>query len=555
MKTCDKKTLDMILKHKQHFDERLIQIAQNQYTEIEKMKEQSQLHEASLNHQKEIISCLELKVRDARTVIDCFRIQLGMDRRKSSCTIEEIEKAVNDLTREVEDELKKSYRQNQELLEEIQRLKKENETLRKKKKRNLNSTNSSRPSSTDGYFIRPNSRTRSQLKRGGQKGHAAHRSRLTDEVSKIIDIEVTEAPKGAEAVRGAEGGIRYYRTQEIDLEMRTAVIETRYHIRKEGRELTREEKEKYAVNSVTYSRRFKSNVLYLNHRGVIGMQRLCEMLEEMSGGKIHVRPSTIVKWTKEFSDRSGESCRKIMKDILEGACIHTDETGNKTSGKNAWTHVMTNERGAVFKTTEKRKDTEEGPIGKLQGYRGVVVHDHYKPYYELECRHAECNAHILRYLQAGADHYGSEGCREMIGLLREMQHEKKERIKKGQSCFEGNGIEAYERKYLEIARRTIEQYEKENPGIRKKYEAEYIKTMRRMIIYRNEHLLFIRDFRVPFDNNAAERQIRFVKTKRKISYQHYSQETADQYARVMTILQTCRIRKENTLKKIEDILS
>lgn len=554
MRKNDKEAFELIQKHKDHFDRRLIEINQNLMSENEKLKEQSLLYEVSFRHQKELIASLELKLKDTQSIISVFRMQLGMDKRKSSYTIDEIEKAVKDLTREVEDELKKSYRQNQELLEEIQRLKKENDALKKKKKK-MNSTNSSMPSTTDGYFTRPNSRTKSNLLRGGQKGHIVHRSRLTDEVSRIIDVNVTAAPKGAEAVKDENGEIQYYRTQVIDLEINAAIIETRYHVTKDGRELTRDEKEKYAINSVTYSNRFKSNVLYLNHRGVIGIQRLCEMLEEMSKGNIQVRPSTVVKWTKEFSEKSEENCSEIMKDILKGHCIHADDTGNKINGRNAWTHVMTNERGAVFETTEKRKDTEDGPIGKLQEYEGVLMHDHYKPYYELECTHAECNAHILRYLQAGVDNYGSEGCRQMIELMKEMQHEKKERIKKGQNRFEEEEIKEYEKKYLEIAKQTLEKYQQENPGIKKIYEANYIKTLRRMIIFKNEHLQFIRDFHVPFDNNAAERQIRFVKTKRKISYQHFTLETAAQYARIMTILQTCRIRKENTLKKIEDILA
>lgn len=77
-------------------------------------------------------------------------------------------------------------------------------------------------------------------------------------------------------------------------------------------------------------------------------------------------------------------------------------------------------------------------------------------------------------------------------------------------------IEAYERKYLDIATRGIRQYLKENQNIDKKYEPDYVAIFRSMIKYKVYHLRFIRDFSVPYINNAAERQCRIVKTKKKI---------------------------------------
>ena len=76
-----------------------------------------------------------------------------------------------------------------------------------------------------------------------------------------------------------------------------------------------------------------------------------------------------------------------------------------------------------------------------------------------------------------------------------------------------------------------------------------------MIAYRDDHLRFIRDFRVPYTNNAAERQCRIIKTKKKVSGQFVSMAGAEAYADVMTILQTSKIRKENALANLEKIFS
>lgn len=59
---------------------------------------------------------------------------------------------------------------------------------------------------------------------------------------------------------------------------------------------------------------------------------------------------------------------------------------------------------------------------------------------------------------------------------------------------------------------------------------------------------------MPFDNNAAERQMRIVKGKKKISGQSTSIETANYFASILTIMQTCKLQDKNTLEKIEDIL-
>lgn len=104
--------------------------------------------------------------------------------------------------------------------------------------------------------------------------------------------------------------------------------------------------------------------------------------------------------------------------------------------------------------TKKRGDLEEGPIALLEEYEGYLIHDHFKAYQRLDkCHHAECNAHIERYMKAGIDIDKSEECQEMLDLLQEMLSKKYQRIEDGYDFMKPEQIESYEKRYLEIAQR------------------------------------------------------------------------------------------------------
>ncbi len=121
--------------------------------------------------------------------------------------------------------------------------------------------------------------------------------------------------------------------------------------------------------------------------------------------------------------------------------------------------------------------------------------------------------------------------------------------------MEENKIISYESKYLEILEGELKKYHKEHPKKEKaKYVPGYIKLMKRMVEYKEEHLRFIKDFIVPSDNNIAERQMRPTKAKKKISGQSSSLETANHFAAIHTVVQTCSLQNKNTLEEIKAIL-
>ena len=561
MKLNNSITPEVFFKNKDYFDHKLIVLLETQQKKLNKSMKEANIRQAIIYKNKAIIQTLKLKNKDLTIINENLKQCIKETKEDSYKIIKEMDKEIRNINKKIEDELQKSYEENNRLYDELERIKKENERLKREneqwmKTAKTDSSNSSYPPSTDLFKKPVNLREPSTKKRGGQPGHKVHHSKRKENPDKIIEKTVSKAPTGATPVLSETNKVLYYVTQEIDAKLITIVTETRYYINKEAEKLSDEIMNTYKINSVTYANSFKSSVLYLNSKGTIPLHRLCRMLNEWSGEEIDLKPGTVVKWSKEFYEKSQKAREDIVEEVLKSPVIHVDETGWKIRGKNAWMQVLCTATATYILCTEKRSDKEDGPLKLLEEYEGYLIHDHFKPYYQLlDCIHAECNAHILRYLKAGVDFYGNLGCVKLIQLFREMNNHKKKLISEGIAQMKEAEIKEYEERYLAIINETVTNYYEENPNMARKYVPTYIKTMERLKVYKEEHLRFIVDFNVDFDNNAAERQARAVKTKKKVSGQSNTIMTANYYAAIHTINQTCILQNKNTLQTIEDILN
>ena len=115
------------------------------------------------------------------------------------------------------------------------------------------------------------------------------------------------------------------------------------------------------------------------------------------------------------------------------------------------------------------------------------------------------------------DFYENMACAKMITLLQSALHEKHELLEKNIHKMSDHRIQYYDDEYLSIIATELIKFQEENPKIKKRYIPEYIKTFKRMKEYKNVHLLFIHNFDVPFSNNDAERSLRMIKTRKKVS--------------------------------------
>ncbi len=198
--------------------------------------------------------------------------------------------------------------------------------------------------------------------------------------------------------------------------------------------------------------------------------------------------------------------------------------------------------------------------GILPSFEGVAVHDHWKPYYRFQgMDHALCNAHHLRELMHIHEEHGEKWADDMRRLLLSMQQAVEEAKATGSPEVSSRRLKFFERRYGEIlesgmgyhARQRREAgkgKESETPATRgRKKQLPGKNLLDRLNWHAHEVLAFLYDFSVPFTNNQAERDIRMVKLKQKISGCFRSQAGGSHFARIRSYLSTAKKQNQQLL--------
>ena len=426
--------------------------------------------------------------------------------------LQETIKKVDSLTDEIAT-LKKEHKKEHETLKtENQQLRKENQALRienQKLKRiiNKNSGNSSKPPSSDGFVKVQNNRVKTGKKPGGQPGHKGHKPKLYKNPTEVIEMKQGKCPCGGHVTCSKE----YTAKQLVDVEFRTNITEYREYTGVCsccGRRVTASA----PVNDlITYGNNLKALCCMLTTEGCVSINRTQQMISEFSNGMIHLSEGTIAKWICDFASRVAPTIEKIKESLLVSPVLNKDETGVRVGKTLHWFHVLGNKTHTLYFSHKKRGNDADKEMGILPAYSGVLVHDHLKGLYDFACGHAECNAHILRYLKAAIEGKKRKWAEDMIKLLLEAK-----------AAVDANGGKPLSE---EMRSKISHQYDKNLEHGRKEflqdespdYNAEDMKLLRRLGDYKSEHLSFISHADVPFDNNQAERDLRMIKAKAKIS--------------------------------------
>ena len=157
--------------------------------------------------------------------------------------------------------------------------------------------------------------------------------------------------------------------------------------------------------------------------------------------------------------------------------------------------------------------------GILPHRRGALIHDCWEPYWQLDCVHGLCNAHLLRELVYVKEITGHDWPEQMMQLLLSANAIATATRQAGIALTEDN-LAAFHTLYHGITRggdmRHPESHGPTGKRGRVKQSVPF-NLLRRLRQHANAVLLFLRDPHVPFTNNLGERAIRMPKVKQKIS--------------------------------------
>ena len=442
------------------------------------------------------------------------------------------------------------------LQQENEKLKNENmilknDNIRMKAIINKDSTNSSIPPSKDEKpkTKKQNLREKTEKKTGGQKGHKGV-TLTKQKVQELLNKPNVEKEIIIHGNRASKHCVIKY---EIDTKTVVVVKEHRFYCNK----LKELKLPKEFKPDVHYGAEFKALCNVMTVEEVISLERIEQFIEIITKGILKISQGSIVNWLKETSQK----CRPVLKHIKislkNSEKVSTDLTETKENEKKRYVRNYSTEKITLYIPSKSKKINWIKRQWILRGYTGYIIHDHDTGLYNygLKEKHVECNVHLRRYLKNNTELTGHAWSKEMDKLLLEIKAEKEKLLNLNINKFSTEKLEEYSNRYDKILEDGLKEHKADKKIKASKYLRDEEKPLlSRLEKYKLNHLIFAYDFSVPFDNNLSERDLRPIKTKKKIAGCHRSYSGLKDYCNVKSIISTCKKQGINFFEELVNIL-
>ncbi len=404
----------------------------------------------------------------------------------------------------------------------------------------LNSKNSSKPPSSDLDNSAEANRNKSGKPKGGQPGHTGLTLEQVDDPDDVTPllIDRDSLPPGNYQEVG------YERRQVIDIRISRRVTEYQAQILESDNGTRFTAAFPHGVNRpAQYGNAIKANAVYMSMFQLIPYDRVQQHFDEMFG--IPISTGSLFNFNKLAYHMLEQFEMLARQQLIDSALIHADETGINVNGKRLWLHNASNGSWTLIAPHQKRGQIAMDEIGVLPYFRGVLCHDHWKPYYRYEqVSHSLCNAHHLRELLRAEEQDEQAWAKEMHTLLTELR----KAVKAAGGRLQDDDVARWQIKYRALLDKAdIECPPPPEPinkdGKKKRGRVARSKArnlLERLRDFEDDVLRFMKDEQVPFTNNQGERDIRMTKVQQKISGCFRSMEGAKIFCRVRSYISTCQ---------------
>jgi transposase len=420
----------------------------------------------------------------------------------------------------------------------------------------LNSRNSGKPPSSDGLKKPPrvsSLREPSGKTTGGQTGHLGKTLRRTETPDATINHYPAICAACGEPLTAAMA-IDHVARQVFDLPEPRPLIVTEH--RAHGCRCaacgvqTRAAFPDGVSAPVQYGQRISAFVLYLLHYQLLPEKRLAMLMADLFG--VTLVAATIARISRDCATRCEGFADAVRGLVAAAAVKHMDETGFRIGGKTQWLHIASTIWLTFYRVSPKR-----GSL--LANLTGIVVHDHWKPYYTMTgVLHALCNAHHLRELKALIEIEKEDWARKMQRLLRRACHASNLARERDGELKPGL-IALFERCYDTILAEGLAFHEAQPSLVRavgtgkprgRAPRRVGHNLLLRLSTRKTDVLRFLTNPRVPFSNNLAERDGRMMKLRQKISGGFRSMQGAMDFAVIRSLLSTARKQEWDILQTL-----
>jgi transposase len=422
-----------------------------------------------------------------------------------------------------------------------------------------NSSNSGKPPSSDG--LKKASRNRSLRKSSGKKsgaqpGHPGHRLEMSANPNRIERHPVHRCSHCQASLEEAPVE-RIEKRQEYELPpLQLIVTEHQAEVKRCPccGQTTQAEFPEGITQLAQYGPGFKAWLTYLNQKHFIPLERVNEFCEDVFHHS--VGEGTIVEANAQVAETVEPVDERTKQYLIETEeTVHFDESGLRVNQKLNWIHSASTQRLTCYHIDPKRGQEGIDRAGILPKRTGNSMHDDWKPYYSYpDAQHDACNAHHLRELAFLQERYPQDWEGEMAKHLVTIKEAIEEAVTQGRDCLTAEQITIFEARYDELVERGLglNPLTERPPGKRGKLKQPPPKNLLdRLRDHKSAVLAFMYDFKVPFDNNLAERDIRMVKLKQKISGCFRSEEGAKVFCLIRGYLSTAQKNGVSALEALK----
>ena len=310
--------------------------------------------------------------------------------------------------------------------------------------------------------------------------------------------------------------------------------------------------------AVQYGKNLQAMVVAFNTVGAVSINRTHEILSSVFN--IPLATGTIKNMVTRCADSLKGTHEKIRLKMTTRGLIHCDETGTRVDGKTWWVHNASDRDYTYLTINKKRGRIGMDEAGVLPHARGIIVHDCWGSYWQYpDVTHAICCAHLLRELNGVIENHPEQTwAPKFRRLLLDMKKSRDEAVQEHRDELSSQQLSKFDTEYDDIIKTAYEENPLPETSAKKrgrKKKSKVLNLICRLDNYKASVCLFIKNLCVPFDNNQAERDLRMVKVKTKVSGCFRSEEGAQEYLTIMSYIGCANKHHINAFTAIREALN